>query len=70
MLTACKIPVSAASLAETPIVVIPVDHWSDVARQGIEFAAALSSEVIALHVDATEHSEPLELEWEHYAPLP
>jgi hypothetical protein len=32
MLTACKIPVSAASLAENPIVVIPVDHWSDVAR--------------------------------------
>jgi amino acid transporter len=70
MLTACTIPVSAASLAETPIVVIPVDHWSDVARQGIEFAARLSSEIIALHVDATEHSEPLESDWEHYVERP
>jgi amino acid transporter len=70
MLTACKIPVNAASLAETPIVVIPVDYWSDVARQGIEFAAHLSSEVIAVHVDATEHSEPLESEWEHYVERP
>ncbi len=70
MLTACTIPVSAASLAETPIVVIPVDHWSDVARQGIQFAARLSSEIIALHVDATEHSEPLESDWEHYVERP
>jgi hypothetical protein len=70
MLTSCKVPVSAASLEETPIVVIPVDHWSDVIRQGIEFAARLSSEVIALHVDAAEHSEPLESDWDHYVARP
>ncbi len=70
MLTACKIPVSAASLGEIPIVVIPVEHWSDIARQGIEFAAHLSSEVIALHVDVTEHAEPLESDWEHYVERP
>jgi amino acid transporter len=70
MLTSCKIPVSAASLAETPIVIIPVDHWSDVARLGIEFAARLSPDVIALHVDATEHPEPLESDWEHYVARP
>jgi hypothetical protein len=68
-LTACKIPVST-SLGETPIVVIPVDYWSDVARQGIQFAARLSSEVIALHVDAIEHPEPLESDWEHYVEHP
>ncbi len=71
MLTACKVPVRAAILNEQPIVVIPVEHWSDVTRLGIEFAARLSSEVIALHVDpAAEHSEPLETDWEHYVNRP
>jgi hypothetical protein len=51
ILTSCKVPVHAASLSEPPIVVIPIDRWSDIARQGIEFAARLSSEVIALHVE-------------------
>jgi amino acid transporter len=70
MLTASRVPVSAASLSESPIVVIPVEHWSDITRQGIEFAAHLSSEVIALHVDATEHAEPLETEWGHFVERP
>jgi len=70
MLTACKVPVNAASLGETPIVVIPVEHWSDITRQGIEFASHLSSEVVALHVEPTEHSEPLESDWAHYVERP
>jgi amino acid transporter len=70
MLTSSRVPVSAASLSESPIVVIPVDNWSDVARQGIEFAARLSAEVIALHVDATEHSEPLETDWDRFVVRP
>lgn len=70
MLTASRVPVSAASLSESPIVVIPVDHWNDIARQGIEFAARLSSQIIALHVDATEYAEPLETDWDHYVERP
>ena len=64
------VPVSAASLSESPIVVIPVDYWSDVARQGIVFAARLSPEVIGLHVDALEHSEPLETDWDRFVVRP
>ncbi len=71
MMTACRAPVRVASLNEQPIVVIPVEHWSDVTRCGIEFAARLSTEVIALHVDPTaEHSEPLETDWEQYVNRP
>jgi amino acid transporter len=71
VLTDCRLPVRVASLNEQPIVVIPVEHWSDVTRRGIEFAARLSSEVIALHVDpAAEHSELLETDWEHYVDRP
>ncbi len=43
-LTACSVPVRAASLSEPPIVVIPIDRWSNPTRQGIEFAARLSPE--------------------------
>src|SRR5579864_4853365 len=39
MLTACKIPVHAATLSQPPIAVIPIDRWSNITRQGIEFAA-------------------------------
>jgi hypothetical protein len=70
ILTACKVPVNAASLSQPPIVVIPIDHWSNITRQGIEFAARLSSEVMALHVEPAEHFELLQGEWEHYVERP
>jgi hypothetical protein len=41
-----------------------------VTRQGIEFAARLSPEIIALHVDPTEHSELLQEDWERYVEQP
>ena len=66
ILTTCKVPVQAASLSEPPIAVIPIDRWSNITRQGIEFAARLSPEVIALHVEPTEHSELLDEDWERY----
>ena len=55
MLTTCKVPVDAAGLSQHPIAVIAIDRWSNVTRQGIEFAARLSPEVIALHVEPGEH---------------
>jgi hypothetical protein len=70
MLTGGRAPVSAEKLGESPIVIIPVDRWNDITRQGLEFAAHLSSELIALHVDATEHSEPLQTEWDYYVVQP
>ncbi len=70
LLTACKIPVNAARLSQAPLVVIPIDHWSNIARQGIEFAARLSPDVIALHVEPSEHSELLQMDWEQYVEKP
>jgi amino acid transporter len=70
MLTSCKIPVDAAGLSQHPIAVIAIDRWSNVTRQGIEFAARLSPEVIALHVEPTEHSELLQDDWEQYVERP
>jgi len=70
MLTSCRLPVDTAALEQPPIVVIPVEHWSNISRQGIEFAARLSPEVIALHVEPAEHSELLEADWEQYVVEP
>jgi amino acid transporter len=70
LLTSCKIPVDAAGLSQHPIVVIAIDRWSNITRQGIEFAARLSPEVIALHVDPSEHSELLQDDWEQYVEKP
>ncbi len=69
-LTTCKLPVDAARLSQHPIVVIAIDRWSNVSRQGIEFAARLSPEVIALHVEPSEHSELLQDDWENYVVKP
>jgi hypothetical protein len=70
VLTTCKVPVDAAGLSQHPIAVIAIDRWSNVTRQGIEFAARLSPEVIALHVEPNEHSELLRDDWEQYVERP
>lgn len=70
LLTSCKLPVQAANLSEAPLVVIPVDRWSAITRQGIEFAARLSPEVIAVHVDPTENCELIQINWEQYVEKP
>jgi amino acid transporter len=70
VLTTCMVPVDTTSLSKHPIVVIAIDRWSNVSRQGIEFAARLSPDVIALHVDPTEHSELLQEDWKRYVERP
>jgi amino acid transporter len=70
VLTTCKVPVDAAGLSQHPIAVIAIDRWSNITRMGIEFAARLSPEVIALHVEPNEHSELLQDDWELYVERP
>jgi amino acid transporter len=70
MLTACRLPVCADALSQPPIVIIPVERWSHITRQGIEFAARLSPDVIALHVEPNGGSELLQMSWEHYVDQP
>ena len=69
-LTACRDPVDVAGLSRPPIAVIVIDRWSSITRQGIEFAARLSPEVIALHVTLTEYNAVLQEEWERYVEQP
>jgi amino acid transporter len=70
VLTACKEPVRAKTLDKPPIVLLVIDRWSKITRHGIEFAARLSPEVTALHVEPNEHSELLSSDWERYVEQP
>jgi len=65
-LTTSRVPVDAAGVSQQPIAIIPIDRWSSITRQGIEFAARLSPEVIAVHVEPAENSELLQADWERY----
>jgi amino acid transporter len=66
VLTTCKEPVDVAGLDEHPIAVVAIDHWNSITRRGIEFAARLSSDVIAVHVQSGDYSILLHDAWEHY----
>jgi len=70
VLTTTRVPVHLPNPSQPPIAVIPIDRWSNIARQGIEFAARLSPEVIALHVDPEENSELLREDWQRYVEQP
>ena len=70
LLTSCKDPVNVAGLSQHPIAVIAIDRWSSITCQGIQFAARLSPEVIAVHVEPNEHSELLQGDWEQYVEKP
>jgi amino acid transporter len=64
--TCCPEPVVPANLDDSPIVVVPIEHWSRIAKQALEFASGLSPEIIALHVEPGDHSELLREEWVRY----
>jgi amino acid transporter len=64
--TACNVPMVPNFVSVAPIAVVPVDHWSSITRQAMEFASRLSPDIIALHVEPGEHSELLRESWERY----
>src|SRR5207302_101424 len=63
-------PVVPGYHSAPPIAVVPVDHWSSICKQAIEFASRLSPEIIGIHVEPGWHSELLHAEWERYVEQP
>ena len=53
-----------------PLVVVPLDHWSRLAKQALTFALNMSPEVTALHVEAEDHPVYLEQQWHEYVETP
>jgi amino acid transporter len=63
-------PVKPVNHDLCPIAVVPVDHWSCIVKQAIEFASRISKEIIVVHVEPGEHSELLKDDWERYVAKP
>jgi amino acid transporter len=68
--TSCALAVAPAKHGAEPIVVVPIEHWSRISKQALEFASRLSLEIIAVHVEPGDHSELLHEEWERYVDQP
>jgi amino acid transporter len=69
VLTTSKVPVRAKILSP-PIAVIPIDRWSKITCQAIEFASRISPQVMAIHVEIGEYSELLRADWDRYVDQP
>jgi amino acid transporter len=68
--TACTSPVEPANYKSPPIAVVPIDRWSRVSKQALEFASRISTEIIALHVEPGAHAELLRDDWQRYVETP
>jgi hypothetical protein len=68
--TACAAPVQPANHTSPPIAIVPIDHWSRVTKQALEFASRISPKIIAIHVEPGEHTELLHDDWRRYVETP
>jgi amino acid transporter len=68
--TSCPAPVIPGNQAERPIAVVPVEHWSQISKQALEFASRITPEIFAVHVEPGDHSEFLHMDWERYVEQP
>jgi hypothetical protein len=46
-----------------PLVVVPLDRWSKIAKRALTFALTISPDVTALHIDSGERTTYLQKEW-------
>jgi len=63
-------PVTPANHELRPLAVVPVERWSCITKQAIEFATRISPDIIAVHVEPGEHAELLREDWERYVERP
>jgi amino acid transporter len=68
--TSCPAPVVPGNQIERPIAVVPVEHWSQISKQALEFASRITPEIFAVHVEPGDHSEFLHMDWERYVEQP
>jgi hypothetical protein len=63
-------PVETENFKSEPITVVPIDRWSRVTKQALEFASRISSEIIAVHVQSSDSGEMLREVWPRYVEAP
>jgi amino acid transporter len=67
---ACGAAVEMLVQQDPPLAVVPLDRWNRISRQALEFAARISPEIIALHIESQEHAELLTADWPRYVEEP
>jgi amino acid transporter len=55
---------------QAPLVVVPVDRWSKIAKEALTFALNISPDVVALHIDSGERTIYLQKEWYGFVEQP
>jgi amino acid transporter len=68
--TWCTSPVEPANYKSPPIAVVPIDRWSRITKQALEFASRISTEIVAIHVEPGDHAELLRGDWQRYVEMP
>ncbi|HUE21913.1 MAG TPA: APC family permease [Bryobacteraceae bacterium] len=48
---------------QPPLVVLPLERWSNIAKRALTFALTISPDVTAVHIDSGEHTIYLQQEW-------
>jgi len=66
---AIDVPISLDKVPD-PIVLVPIDSWSKISRNGIQFAMTLSPDVRALHIETGEVTSNLQAHWEEWVAEP
>ena len=55
---------------QPPLVVVPLDRWSRIARRALTFALTISPDVMAVHIDSGERTVYLREEWHGFVEEP
>jgi amino acid transporter len=53
-----------------PLVVVPIDRWSRIARRAMRFAVSMSDEIEALHVECERYTSSLLRDWQTFVQEP
>jgi hypothetical protein len=53
-----------------PVVVVPIDEWNRITHKALRFAMSLSPDIIALHVNHTEHDSDFPERWKAFIEHP
>jgi len=53
-----------------PLVVVPIDRWSRIARRALRFAVSMSDEIEALHVECERYTSSLMRDWQMFVHEP
>jgi len=55
---------------QAPLVVVPVDRWSQIAKRALTFALTVSPDVLALHIESGDRTTYLKQEWYAFVEQP